>query len=243
LVVLSFILHAILYILLAIVGLLVVALSISLSIHIDYEDVLKVRAKWFFLTINLFPPKKKEKAVEVKEEEKPPEEKEEKPPKKKKEKPPKPAKKNPLQVFYENEGIEGVLNILGRVADALGGMFGSVIRHFIIRELFVDLRISGGDAAHTAIKYGKVCEKAFPALGFICAKMKVGKYDMDIYPDFLANKDKAEYHLVFAFRPVFMVGAGIALVFKLIFKVLIKFLLSAKPKKEKDKEVIEATPA
>ncbi len=215
-----------LYILVGIIAFFILILSINIRLFIDYEEVLTVGAQWLFLKIKLFPLKKKEK--KAKKEEKPKEEKpkEEKP----KEEKAKVKKRSPLLVFYDNVGVDGVLEILGKVMNALGGMFGTILRHVIIRGLYLEMMITSGDAASTAIKYGKTCEKAFPAMGYICSKMKVKKYDMEIYPDFLAPKDKVEYHVHISFRPLFAVHAVIILVVKLIFRVLIKFLRNSKPK-------------
>ena len=60
--------------------------------------------------------------------------------------------------------------------------------------------------------------------------MKVKKYDASIEPDFIGTFSSAQFKTAFSLRPFFLVGAGIRLVFRLLFKVVLK-LLRQKPKK------------
>lgn len=143
--------------------------------------------------------------------------------------------KNPFEIFYENTGFDGVMNLIHKTIDALGGMFKGLMRHLVVRELFIDLTVTGRDAADTALRYGKVCQKVFPALGYICSNMKVRKYDLEINPDFLGGKDKAEYHLVFSMKPLFLIWFLLVVALRLIFQVALKFLIKSRPEKQKVK--------
>ncbi|MDR1630753.1 MAG: hypothetical protein LBS36_11190 [Oscillospiraceae bacterium] len=260
----------VLYIFLGILALLALILSVNLIVVVDYDEVLKVHAKWLFLKYPLFPPKKKEQpktdavnpeeaqaaqgsaappetpqpAAETAPEQPPAREAKKQDGKKKKSKGKK--AKNPFLIFYENTGVDGVIDILHRTMDALGGMFRGLYRHFVIRELYIDLTVTGCDAAATAIRYGKVCEKAFPLMGFICANMKVLKYDMEINPDFLGGKDKASYYLVFSMKPLIVLGVLLLAALRLAVHVLLRFILKSRPpKKPKAKKAppLEAIPA
>lgn len=252
----------VLYILLGILALLALILCINIVLVVDYDEVLKVHAQWLWLKFPVFPPKpnKQEIAAEPTAEEPPPvpeplkepeapapvaetlpaeaetvtappaEEVKKQEPKKAKSKGKK--AKNPFMIFYENTGIDGVIDILHRTMDALGGLFRGLLRHFVVRELYIDLTVTGGDAAATAIRYGKVCEKAFPLLGFICANMKVLQYDMEINPDFLGGNDKAAYHLVFSMKPLIVLGIALLAVLRLAVHVLLRFVLKSRPPKK-----------
>ena len=110
-------------------------------------------------------------------------------------------------------------------------MMRSVKKHFTIEELYLWIVVSSNsDAAQTALQYGEICEDVFPALGFICSNLKVKKYDASIEPDFIGTFSSAQFKTAFSLRPFFLVGAGIRLVFRLLFKVVLK-LLRQKPKK------------
>ena len=195
------------------------------QINAEYIDGFKLSVSWLFLHFSIYPKTQKEK--------KPPKPKKEKPKKEKQEEPAeeKPKKPNIFKTFYENQGMDGVIKLVKDSADAVGLMMRSVKKHFIIEELYLWIVVSSNsDAAQTALQYGEICEDVFPALGFICSNLKVKKYDASIEPDFIGTFSSAQFKTAFSLRPFFLVGAGIRLVFRLLFKVVLK-LLRQKPKK------------
>lgn len=129
-------------------------------------------------------------------------------------------------LFSRLGGFEGTIEIIQYVALKTKVMVSKILKHIVIKELFVDLTVAGDDAADTAINYGKTCAAVFPALGTICTNMKVREYDVDIDPDFLAKKSKGDLHTVIAFRPIFMVMALIGYGMKVGNKVIFKLLFS-----------------
>ncbi len=201
-----------LYIILGIIAFICFVLLVKVRIDAEYIDGFKLSVSWLFLHFSIYPKTQKEK----------------KPPKPKKEKPKKP---NIFKTFYENQGMDGVIKLVKDSADAVGLMMRSVKKHFIIEELYLWIVVSSNsDAAQTALQYGEICEDVFPALGFICSNLKVKKYDASIEPDFIGTFSSAQFKTAFSLRPFFLVGAGIRLVFRLLFKVVLK-LLRQKPKK------------
>ncbi|MEG1846396.1 MAG: DUF2953 domain-containing protein [Oscillospiraceae bacterium] len=218
-----------LYILLGIVILIIAILSIKIRIDAEYIDDFQMVVKWLFLKFKIYPlPPKKEKPQK---EEIPKEEKQEAPVEEKLKKP------NIFMTFYQNQGYEGVIKLLKDSVDALGSLMKSIKKHFIIDELFLWITVSRNhDAAATAIDYGNVCQDVFPALGFICSNFKVKKYDAEVEPDFIGTFSSAQFATAFSIRPIFLIGAGLALVFRLLFKVVFKLLF---PKKQKSNENID----
>lgn len=209
----------VLYILLAIIVLIAAVLSIKVSLIADYSKSFHLNVKYLFLDIPVYPQgeKKPKKEKEKKEEETPPAEEEQK------------AKKggpNPIKTFMNNEGVSGVIGLINDAVRILKGFFGSIFRHVVFDQLFLTIVVAGRDAADTAIKYGRVSSAVFPQLGYICSHMKVKEYDADVSPDFLADVSTAEFHFKISFRPIFLVGAALALAVKLLFKVVFKLLFS-----------------
>lgn len=193
-----------LYIILGIIAFICLVLLVKVRIDAEYIDGFKLSVSWLFLHFSIYPKPQKEK------------------------KPPKP---NIFKTFYENQGMDGVIKLVKDSADAVGLMMRSVKKHFIIEELYLWIVVSSNsDAAQTALQYGEICEDVFPALGFICSNLKVKKYDASIEPDFIGTFSSAQFKTAFSLRPFFLVGAGIRLVFRLLFKVVLK-LLRQKPKK------------
>ena len=214
-----------LYIIIGIIAFFIVLLSVKIVITVHYEDDIAVSVGWLFLKFNILPKKEKE--------DKPKKEK-----KKKKEettqnkdetvKEPKKKKDNMFVRFYRNRGVSGVVQLLKDAAKALGGMFKRIGRAFIFEELFVSLSVGASDSAETAIKYGKVCSAAFPAMGLIVNTMRVNRYSIDINPDFIYGKNVAKLHTKISARPIKILFAGNILAFELLFKVVIKLLKHSK---------------
>ena len=227
-----------LYIILGIIAFFVILLSIKFTVTVHYENDVAVSVQWLFLKFDILPKKekenkpKKEKKKKTKEE-KPKEESEViREPKKKK-------KDNMFVRFYNNRGVSGVVQLLKDAAKAVGGMFRRIGRAFLFEELIISLKVGAGDSAETAIKYGKTCSAAFPAMGLIVSTMRVKKYNIEINPDFIYGKNEARLHTKVSVRPVKLIGAVIVLVFELLFKVVIKLLKHSKsPTADVEKQVI-----
>ena len=146
---------------------------------------------------------------------------------------PKKKKDNILLSFYERQGISGVMGLLRRTLDGLGGFFGRLWRTITVHELYVDMTVAGSDAAQTAIRYGKLCGAFYPMLGEILSKMRVRKYDATLAPDFLANKSSAALYCRLSVKPIAITNALVILLVQLLLKVLVKLYKGSKDKKTK----------
>lgn len=226
-----------LYIFLGIVGFIVLLLSIRITVNGEFFDEFKLNIKWLFVKIDILPAQKKDKP------------KKEKAPNEKKEKPstedvapetPTEKKENIFVKFYNNQGFDGVIQLLNNVGKALGNLMYSFKKHIVLRELYLWMTVTGGcDAAETALEYGRVCQKVFPALSFICTNLTVKKYDVDIEPDFLGSKNTAQFAFSVSVRPIFILNAIIVLVFRLLIKVVLKFLMGIKDKSKNNENINE----
>ena len=226
-----------LYIILGIIAFFVILLSVKFAVTVHYEDDVAVSVKWLFLKFNILPKKEKEdkpkKEKEKKKKEEKPEEKSEVIPEPKKKK-----KDNMFVRFYRNRGVEGVVELLKDTAKAVGGMFGRIGRAFTFEELIISLVVGAGDSAETAIKYGKTCSVAFPAMGLIVDTMRVKKYNIEINPDFITGKNIARLHTQISVRPIKLINAVIIVAFELLFKVVLKLLKHSKaPTADVEKQV------
>ncbi len=227
-----------LYVILGIIAFFVIILSVKVKVTVHYEDDIALSVGWLFLKFNILP--QKEKAEKPKKEKKKKEKKEK--PKDESEVVPEPKKKkqdNMFVRFYRNRGVSGVVQLLKDAANAIGGMFGRIGRAFLFEELFISLTVGAGDSAETAIKYGKVCAGAFPAMGLLVNKMRIRKYNLEINPDFIYGKTEARLHTKISFRPISFINAVIIVAFELLFKVVIKLLKHSKaPKSDVEKQII-----
>lgn len=226
-----------LYTILGIVLFIILIFSIPVRVTAHYDGTFSMYIKYSLLKINVLPKKEKDKKKKDKpKKEKPkkedPEEHKVVDKKKKKE------KDNIFLKFYKNQGFEGVLQLIADALEAVTGIFSDIFKHFVFRELYLDMTVAGSDAAETAIKYGKISSAVFPAMGLICSKARVKKYDIDISPDFLATKDDAKFHVQFGISPIFITNAVIIAGFKLFKNVLLK-LLKVNNEDNKNKKTIE----
>ena len=218
-----------LYIILGIILFFILVLSVKVKVTVHSEDGVDLSVKWLFLKFTILPKheKKPKKEKKKKKKEKPEDEKKDETVKEPKEK----KGDNIFVRYYRNNGVSGTVELIERAASALGGMFRRMGKAFTFEELYVYLLVGAGDSAETAIKYGKTCEKVFPAMGFITSVIKTKKYSLDVKPDFLEGQNKAKLHTTVSIIPRRMINAVIILVFALIFKVVIKFLKGSRAKK------------
>lgn len=221
-----------LYIIGGIIAFFVLVLSIRINISGDYTDDFFLSVSWLFLKFKIFPWEKKNKTHKEKKpkEEKPAEEAPED--KKTAEK-----KDNIFVTFYKNKGFDGVIELINNAAYSLGRMLNSFRKHIVLREIFLNMTVAvNGDAAATAIQYGRVCQSVFPALSFICSTLPVKKYNAIVEPDYLAAENSAEFSFKISIRPIFFTNAIVVLAVRLIFKVGIKFLMGIKNNKNKNSD-------
>lgn len=234
------------YVLRGILALIVLALCIKVKIFAEYSAVdTHVKLKWLFLEIPLYPMKKKEKNGEEKQKSDKAEEnneiqedtdsenteeasestEEDTPTASDGEEKKKKSDNHLLKTIYEAHGIDGLLLIVKRVFSYIGTFLGDLLKSVVIEELYMDVKCHKNDAASTAIYYGEICSALFPMLGALVTKYKVKKYDVNVYPDFLAKHSDASFAVSLHLYPIYVIGITLALVFKLIFKVLVRLFV------------------
>ncbi|MBQ2963292.1 MAG: DUF2953 domain-containing protein [Clostridia bacterium] len=217
-------------IILGIIAFFVLILSIRFTVYMTYDEEFMLDISWLFIKLHILP--KKEKEEKPKKEKEPKKENEEEP---SEEKPEKEKKDNILVSFYKNQGFSGVLQLLKDTVNAINGMFGTIFRHFVFRELKLYMTVGSADAAETAQLYGKTCAAVFPAMGLITSTCNVKEYDCAVRPNFMVAEKTAVFRVVLSFRPIFATTAVVVLAFKLLFKVVFK-LLKNKPKEPVNKD-------
>ncbi len=135
------------------------------------------------------------------------------------------AGKDFLKLFYNSHGIDGILLLVQRLFNCIGTFMGKLMHSLVIEELYIDVMCNKGDAASTAIYYGEVCSALFPMLGALISKYKVRKYDINVYPDFLARHSSASFAVSMHLYPIYLIGITLSFGIKLIFKVLLNSII------------------
>ncbi len=210
-----------------IVALFTLVLSIPLKVDFSYDDKINLKIKYLFVKLNILPtdpnkPKKDKKPKEPKKEEP---EKEEAP------KEPKEKKPNPIIEMVKANGFDGMMSVLGNLGLVLKKYGANLLKSIVFDEAFIDVTVSTGDAASTAIKYGETCQKVFPIMGFICSNNKVKHYDVNVEPDFLGTKSKGKFSFVMNITLRKIINSTFGMIFRLIVNVVLKFIKGGKAKK------------
>ena len=213
-------------ILIGIIAFFVLILSIPIKVSLSFDNKIHLSVKYLFIKLDILPTgPKKEKAPKPKKE---PEPKPDKP----KDEAPKEKKPNPIVEMVKANGYDGMMLVIKNLGRVLGIYGGKLFKSIVFDEIDVYISVGTGDAASTAIKYGETCQKVYPVLGFICSNNIVKKYDILVEPDFLANKTENELFIDFSVTVRKIINATLAMVFRLIFSVALKFILGAKKGKE-----------
>lgn len=224
------VLSIILCVIVCIIGLIVFLLSVPIKVKLEIGEKINLVVKYMFLKFEILPMGKKEKKPKEEKEEKPQEPKPEKVPKEKK---PKEKKPNALVQSIKAMDSDDRDQIIANLAHVLGLFGKNFMSSIVFDELDIYINVGSGDAATTAIKYGNLCQKLFPTLGYICATNKVEKYDIAIEPDFLAKNSDVEVYIDLSITVRKILNSLIGLVVRLGFSVILKFMIAIKPKKDK----------
>ncbi len=236
-------------VLLSIIALIILALCVKVKIFAEYSEIdTKVRIHWLFAKIPLYPAEKKANTKDSNKKSKSPSTEEvvteepsttesstetdgqtdaseaaENNPTETGEKPA--QKSTLLKDIYGSHGIDGLLLVVKRIFGYLGTYVGKLMNSLVIDELYIDVKCNKNDAAQTAIYYGEVCSALFPMLGALVTKYKVRKYDINVYPDFLARHSSASFAVSMHLYPIHLIGITSGLLFNMLFKVLIGFIV------------------
>ena len=215
-------------VILGFIGLIVLLLSVPVKVSLAFDNKIHLTVKYLFIKLNILPvdPNKPKKPA------KPKKEPEKKPEEEKKDEAPKEKKPNPILEMVKANGYDGMMLVIKNLGRVLGIYGGKLFKSVVFDEIDLYISVGTGDAASTAIKYGETCQKGYPVLGLICSNNIVRKYDILVEPDFLANKTENELFIDLSITIRKIINATIAMVFRLIFNVGLKFILGAKKGKE-----------
>ncbi len=203
-----------LYILLGILLLIFLILLIRVQVFFTFADEPTLTVKVLFYQKKLLPsPPKHEKKKKKKPEKKP---KKEEKPKESEEKEPE-KKQSYLSKIKEKKGLSGLVSLLTDVARIAGGLLKGLFSHIVIHKLDVGIALNSGDAASTAVTYGKLCSAVYPAVNLIAAATVCKDYHVTVEPVFDSEKKTEFYADVHAhLRLIFAVWEAIKAGVKLL---------------------------
>ncbi len=147
----------------------------------------------------------------------------------------KPVKKGFLQRLKPSnlsEALALVEDILASASPSMRFLF----RHFYIRHLNISLTIGTQDAAKTAILYGAVSGTVFRLVGYLQSLLSVKADALRVRADFLSGYSTVECSLTLRVAPATVLGTGISLAFRFLFRTLKRFRREDRELKRMEKE-------
>lgn len=219
-----------LFIILGILALFVLLLLCPITAKLSYEEEFSAAISYLFFRIRIPAPEKPEKPKKSSKKN----QKTKQPSEKKKET----ASKETLKKYQEllkKRGLSGLLSLLSEVTDALKKA-GRKFRHLRVRLFSFQIAVVGGDAADTAILYGKTCAVVYPAVAAILHVCRYRTYHVEVQPDFTGEKTRIDAQIVLRISALYVVSAALGLALDAL-KIFLKLKQEdAKPASHKTKD-------
>lgn len=116
-----------------------------------------------------------------------------------------------FSALREQRGFFGALKFFVDIGKALGGGLVRIYRGVTVDRFLLRVRVSGEDAADTAVKYGAVCSGAFPALSYLLGntrrfEMRRHLPDIEITPDFAGEGIRIVFDGALTVFPILVLG-------------------------------------
>lgn len=205
-----------------IIAFIILLLLVPVNFYIEYDgEITKVKLGYLFLKFYLMPKPEKKKQRKQKKKKKKTSEKPKQEEKKKKDE----SESTFLKIFKE-QGVSGVINILGEILDIIKGFLNYVSKHILIRKFRIDISAGGNDAFDTAMNFGYICDGVYPLIGTLSALVTFCRIpDINISANFDSKTSSASLFTQIAVRPLFLIKALIFYAFK-AFKLYMKITVS-----------------
>ena len=137
--------------------------------------------------------------------------------------------------FSKTRGFPGCSRCFSEVTDALKKA-GRKFRHLRVRLFSFQIAVVGGDAADTAILYGKTCAVVYPAVAAILRVCRYRTYHVEVQPDFTGEKTRIDAQIVLQISALYVVSAALGLALDAL-KIFLKLKQEdAKPASHKTKD-------
>lgn len=118
----------------------------------------------------------------------------------------------------EERGFWGAINFFVDLGKALSGGLVKMYSGIAANKFVLRVEIVGEDAADTAVKYGKICSVAFPALSFLLSNMRRYNRNIEITPNFDGDEGRIYFDGEFIIYPVLIIGHALSAVIKFAIK-------------------------
>lgn len=132
-------------------------------------------------------------------------------------------KKNRLEELYRAKGLSGFLKILGEAGKIAGGAAKKIFEHTVFARFRLQIGVSGGDAAKTAVNYGYVCGAVGSATSLLLGHAKCKDCRIGITPDFRSEQSSVDFEMKARVASFFLLQTALRALFQFL-----KFIKAAK---------------
>jgi len=195
------------YILLGILLLLFLICLIRIQVFAQYTDEVRLSIKILFYELKLLPKPEKPKKKPEKKKKEPKKPKQEPEKKEEEEKEKKPSY---LSKLKDKKGLTGIISLFAELAQIAGGALKGIFKHIVIKKMNVGIALNAGDAASTALQYGKLCSAVYPSVNVIAAVTDCKDYNVTLEPIFDDERETEIFADLYAYiRIGFILWHGI----------------------------------
>lgn len=191
----------VLYVLLGLVGLLLLLMLAPVHLKAAYDGALRVSVRYLFVTVRLYPrpaaPSKKEKRVIKKAAGK--------------KSAPETDTLSGWEALLREEGPSGVVRAVAELAKLAGTAARRLLAAITVDRLVLRLVVACGDAAETAVGYGRACAALYPSLAVLESVVRVRRRDIAVAPDFLRQEGEVRGEIRLHALPLRILWTGLRL--------------------------------
>lgn len=198
---------------LLILSALAVILFLPLKVFVSFKEEFFVKIKFIGIKLFEIPEKEDKKETEIKGENKKSEEKSNE----------SETLKKAKQIFADLKEKHGTTEAVKKILQLLRNMLSHIkpyLRYIKIKKIVFNLTVATGDAASTAIEYGKICSAVYPVLAFLDTYKGVYFKKINVGTDFNSDKTVFNFSLQVRVPLIFL----IIMAFKIIsdYKIFIE---------------------
>lgn len=193
--------------LICVLGVLTALLCIRVGLLVRWSDKLELWVCWLFLRIPLKRPVENAEKLATEEEKKA-----------------KKAAEQKLKKKSKKEGEPRALeDIIAMVLDLAGSATGALrmlLRNLRVSGLNLRVTVAEGDAAETAIQYGRMSAYIYGAYATLQSMVKMKRTRIDIQPDFCAEEGGFTLRFRVSLMPIAVIGAAGLFAAKFLWKTV-----------------------
>ena len=121
-----------------------------------------------------------------------------------------------MKDLIKKRGVKDFLGFLRDILLILAKTSKEILKRIKLRECTLRMTAAGGDAAETAVNYGKACSIVYPAVALLFEYIPCRKRNIEIKADFMNEKSELFFEARLKLRLGFLLKEGIKMLIGLV---------------------------